>query len=67
MQFSETVVASEWVSQQPLRLTSRDHDYGERLMSMQFDAAYYMNARPDVLTAFVNSGAERGTGLTWPA
>lgn len=36
-------------------------------MSMQFDAAYYMNARPDVLTAFVNSGAEGGTGLTWPA
>ena len=36
-------------------------------MSMQFDATYYMDARPDVLAAFVNSGAETGTGLTWPA
>src|SRR5690554_492080 len=36
-------------------------------MPLSFDASYYLNQRPDVLTAYVNSGSETGTGLSWPA
>lgn len=36
-------------------------------MSMLFDATYYMDARPDVLNAYINSGAQAGTGMSWAA
>ena len=35
------------------------------LTHLSFDASYYMTARPDVLTAYVNAGAEAGTGMNW--
>ncbi|SFJ63204.1 calcium-binding protein [Aerobium aerolatum] len=35
------------------------------LTHLSFDATYYMTERPDVLTAYVNAGAETGTGMNW--
>ncbi len=35
------------------------------LTHLSFDATYYMTERPDVLTAYVNAGAETGTGMDW--